>query len=561
MPSALNLFVGEREWRRSVAALFATLVVNVMASPYNAKGDGVTDDTAAIQAAAAASGVGGTIYLPPGAYLISATIVGLPNQQWIGAGVNSTKIYRTGDFGHTLSIGTTMAPANAVRVEGIWFQHGAEYTSGDTVLANKATSGAHLHVLGAQFVEVKNNWFHRLTKGIHLDGPTLANIERNDFVAVWDNLNVGCQEGIAFIHLDNAFRNPTTVKIKNNIAYGVVSASRTLSYVTADNGTQTISAQQPIGPQFGVLVYGCEDLTYDDNYLGGPLVHGLFGYLQPGSVNLEWRVSGGFFDGVGSAGSAAICIGNVDDATYLNGLIVNGVNFNGEGTQQWHVAISGVGPNHVVRSFTFNGNTCEASVGAALNLPSVRSGVISGNALTGYNARNLSNTDPTYVAAALISGNSAYITVGPNRIGGSVNDADPTNSYCYQGIVVTSSAAGSIFQRHNDSSGTGASGAQTGKQDKNVVAVSTSSTFACAGNEDVLVVKNTGSSALTGTWPAKKIVGTEVTIKDGSGTAGTHSMTIADPGGATTDGAASVVISTDYGKVKCTWNGSEWSVL
>jgi polygalacturonase len=44
--------------------------INVQEPPYNAAGDGVTDDTAAIQAAvtAAASASGGTVFFPPGTY-------------------------------------------------------------------------------------------------------------------------------------------------------------------------------------------------------------------------------------------------------------------------------------------------------------------------------------------------------------------------------------------------------------------------------------------------------------------------------------------------------------
>jgi hypothetical protein len=50
------------------------LVVSVKDKPYGAKGDGVTDDTAAFQAALAA-GAGGTVVVPPGTYAVSTVTV------------------------------------------------------------------------------------------------------------------------------------------------------------------------------------------------------------------------------------------------------------------------------------------------------------------------------------------------------------------------------------------------------------------------------------------------------------------------------------------------------
>lgn len=56
---------------------------------HGAKGDGVTDDTTAIIAAIAAAGVGGTVFIPDGTYLISATLNLLSGQCVRGNGHSS----------------------------------------------------------------------------------------------------------------------------------------------------------------------------------------------------------------------------------------------------------------------------------------------------------------------------------------------------------------------------------------------------------------------------------------------------------------------------------------
>ena len=93
--------------------------INVKNAPYNAKGDGVTDDTAAIQAAITAAHIGGqasgnkAVYLPAGIYLLSASLA-LPDYcTLIGAGRFSTiligsmagKSFIRSQYGETPGIG------------------------------------------------------------------------------------------------------------------------------------------------------------------------------------------------------------------------------------------------------------------------------------------------------------------------------------------------------------------------------------------------------------------------------------------------------------------------
>lgn len=93
-----------------VNAQFAKRGIDVTSAPYNAKGDGVTDDTASIQAAidaitALGSQRGGVLYFPPGTYLVSSLLTLPYGCIMRGAGRNGTKIKSTVASGYTIAAG------------------------------------------------------------------------------------------------------------------------------------------------------------------------------------------------------------------------------------------------------------------------------------------------------------------------------------------------------------------------------------------------------------------------------------------------------------------------
>lgn len=71
------------------------LWVNVKDSPYNAKGDGVTDDTSAIQTAINAATVG-TVYFPAGVYKVTSTITISNGVRLIGLGTGPGAVLTLG---------------------------------------------------------------------------------------------------------------------------------------------------------------------------------------------------------------------------------------------------------------------------------------------------------------------------------------------------------------------------------------------------------------------------------------------------------------------------------
>ena len=93
------------------------LPINVKASPYNATGDGTTDDTVAIQAAIDAAGSGGSVFIPNGTYKVTDTLTVRSNRVCVTGMGDSSVIYfvptssksclrlgRTGDSGGTFNL-------------------------------------------------------------------------------------------------------------------------------------------------------------------------------------------------------------------------------------------------------------------------------------------------------------------------------------------------------------------------------------------------------------------------------------------------------------------------
>ncbi len=109
------------------------LTVNVRTAPYFAKGDGITDDTAAIQAAivACAAAGGGTVLVPPGTYLVTAALLlSSANVRIVGAGRIATKIKQA-----TVSAKTIRITAQYCGVEGLAIEYASQGTAGGNAIS------------------------------------------------------------------------------------------------------------------------------------------------------------------------------------------------------------------------------------------------------------------------------------------------------------------------------------------------------------------------------------------------------------------------------------------
>lgn len=77
---------------------------------------------------------------------------------------------------------------------------------------------------------------------------------------------------------------------------------------------------------------------------------------------------------------------------------------------------------------------------------------------------------------------------------------------------------------------------------------------------DYIICGDTTSSAFTVTLPPSPVTGDTYILKDSIGNAGTNNLTI-DGNSINIDGAATYIISNNYGAITVVFNGSIWSIL
>jgi hypothetical protein len=130
---------------------------------FGAVGDGVTDDTAAIQAALDAAmsvrvGIdddpltGASVHIPSGTYLVSDTLL-IDGDNFVleGSGTTTTVIKRTGDYGNTFEI---KRPRNVSPTGHI--QYGVSVRNLTIQSTTLPTSGSHIEVVANQFLRISD---------------------------------------------------------------------------------------------------------------------------------------------------------------------------------------------------------------------------------------------------------------------------------------------------------------------------------------------------------------------------------------------------------------------
>jgi hypothetical protein len=139
------------DWKVKVGATTKTLpnwigettgmLFNVKGPAYGAVGDGVADDTSAINAAITAAGAagpgGGIVFLPPGTYLINAALTLDAGVSLMGSGPHATIIKMNHASNVTVQVQNDANNARFRYISGIKFQ-AAQACSGDVISVGEA---------------------------------------------------------------------------------------------------------------------------------------------------------------------------------------------------------------------------------------------------------------------------------------------------------------------------------------------------------------------------------------------------------------------------------------
>ncbi|HEU4952275.1 MAG TPA: right-handed parallel beta-helix repeat-containing protein [Holophagaceae bacterium] len=291
----------------------ASTTVNVKDAPYGAKGDGVTDDTAAIQKAInAIGGTGGTVAIPDGTYLIDALISlqlksdmtlslssgavlkAIPNGADNYTIVRVSGVSRVNILGGTLlgdrsaHTGTTGQQGMGLRITGNASQIAvagvtAKECWGDGFMVADAANVSLCHVTadhnrrqglsitGGQNVAVKDSTFKNSAGSIPEDGidiepnagQTVSNVHITG-CTLSGNAGDGIEDGVPGAYTGQAFIRYVT--IDGNLITG--------------NGVNTLHA----GPRSGIECSNTSGHTFQNNTIQNTVGYGI--YLRDGATGI-----------------------------------------------------------------------------------------------------------------------------------------------------------------------------------------------------------------------------------------------------------------------------------
>ena len=285
---------------------------------YGARGDGITDDLAAIIKAVGAAAAGGRVFFPAGTYLVSGTIsVSRPDIRFAGVGTESRLVPRSAGF----NVVTLKSTAHRFEASNLWFQGAAsDNTTSQFGIYTDALAAPDDVVIRGCFFGATSAAGKSLNSGVKIDGGNRWKVINNTFSFLQgaiSNTGYGVLTGT---------QNKGT--FANNRFVGSPGHGRHAVYLSGGSSYNDVNNNTVDG--FAEDAFPIFSQSYQVASVGNRVHHNTI-------------LNGG----EGTPSSAAISISgkasrNVVDSNYVNGFKANGIAVAA-------VGLSGVTGNNVIR--------------------------------------------------------------------------------------------------------------------------------------------------------------------------------------------------------------------
>lgn len=343
----------------SAAIVYCDLFGEALAPPllsvklYGAVGNGVADDTAAIQAAINdAISLGAIVYLPGGTYNISSALTVANPCEIIGAGIGVSKISLT----NTTQNGFLITSALEVHIHDLDIMAGGSQTAGDAININ-ATSGLNKH---SRF---HNIMFNGVDSGIHSVNATRCSIRDCTFTGFTDT-------AISWFNHNSADGG-------DNTFYGneIIGGAGTIGIVLHSGSGFIIVANKFNSVDYGIFVNTntagfpgagfMSDILIAENSIENAGIGSVVFSQADSTVLSNAQVNGNQFTQSGNI--SAVQVNATASATWLNGLQVNSniITYTAAAASAPAISIDGAKVCTVVGN-VINGNGSTVAVGLSL---------------------------------------------------------------------------------------------------------------------------------------------------------------------------------------------------
>lgn len=117
------------------------------------------------------------------------------------------------------------------------------------------------------------------------------------------------------------------------------------------------------------------------------------------------------------------------------------------------------------------------------------------------------------------------------------------------------------YNLHVVGTGVFTDGLTTSGRIKSLRRITAAGAVTVSGTDEVIVIAQTVGAAITVNLPASPLSGRTYSIKDGKGDAFTNTITVEPNGAQTIDGATNFVLNVNYGSVDVMWDGTQWLIV